>query len=149
MAFLRRFRALESLLLSPVRSAHHFHFTSEEMETRDHELVFSGFRPLVPQLDSWFPHHPARNECPRKWDRCSQGKYSPDRRIREQHRWLSAARPGTRDSPSGVWDSFGGLGTSLHRPSGLLLLLGSCEVSGSCDCLFLVLSQPGFFSHPA
>lgn len=44
--------------------------------------------------------------------------------------------------------SVGALGTSLHRPLGLLLLLGCCEVGGSCDCFFLVLSQPGFFSRP-
>lgn len=45
-----------------------------------------------------------------------------------------------------MWDYVGGLSTSLHRPSGLLLLLGCCEVDGSCDGLFLVLF-PVWFLH--
>lgn len=60
--------------------------------------------------------------------------------------WESGTGSSLLGGPSGVWGSFGGLGTLLHRPLALLLLLGCCGAGGSCGCLFVVLFPSGFLA---
>lgn len=88
---------------------------------------------LTTTQEGWQTDAPAQFPLGTKWTLLS---------LAEAAVWWGEWESGTGSSllwgPSGVWGSFGGLGTLLHRPLALLLLLGCCEAGGSCGCLFVV-----------
>lgn len=159
------FRALESWLPGPVRKAqllpHHQwgnRVTERILTYGGHVLAFGGLRPLLPQPGSW---RLPRNGCLWGWQTGAPAQFPLGTKctllsFAEAAVWWGEWESGTGSSllwgprkghsPSGVWGSFGGLGTLLHRPLALLLLLGCCEAGGSCGCFFVVLFPSGFLA---